>query len=74
MTIELLTMKILINGAPTMLPHVCTIPEALAFAAIDLPPRSAIAVNEHLVPRTALATYQLKEGDTLLLIRPTFGG
>ena len=74
MTIELLTMKILINGAPTMLPHVCTIPEALAFAAIDLPPRSAIAVNERLVPRTALATYQLEEGDTLLLIRPTFGG
>ena len=74
MTIKLLTMKILINGAPTMLPHVCTIPEALAFAAIDLPPRSAIAVNEHLVPRTALATYQPKEGDTLLLIRPTFGG
>ncbi|WP_455256493.1 sulfur carrier protein ThiS [Porphyromonas sp.] len=57
-----------------MLPHVCTIPEALAFAAIDLPPRSAIAVNERLVPRTALATYQLEEGDTLLLIRPTFGG
>lgn len=74
MTIELLTMKILINGAPTTLPHVCTIPEALAFAAIDLPPRSAIAVNERLVPRTALATYQLEEGDTLLLIRPTFGG
>jgi hypothetical protein len=74
MTIELLTMKILINGAPTTLPHICTIPEALAFAAIDLPPRSAIAVNERLVPRTALATYQLEEGDTLLLIRPTFGG
>ena len=74
MTIELLTMKILINGAPTTLPHVCTISEALAFAAIDLPPRSAIAVNERLVPRTALATYQLEEGDTLLLIRPTFGG
>ena len=73
MTIELLTMKILINGATT-LPHVCTIPEALTFAAIDLPPRSAIAVNERLVPRTALATYQLEEGDTLLLIRPTFGG
>ena len=74
MTIELLTIKIRINGAPTMLPPVCTIPEALAFAAIDLPPRSAIAVNERLVPRTALATYQLEEGDTLLLIRPTFGG
>ena len=74
MTIELLTMKILINGAPTTLPHACTIPESHVFAAIDLPPRSAIAVNERLVPRTALATYQLEEGDTLLLIRPTFGG
>ena len=74
MTIELLTMKILINGAPTTLPHVCTIPARRALAAIDLPPRSAIAVNERLVPRTALATYQLEEGDTLLLIRPTFGG
>ena len=74
MTIELLTMKILINGAPTTLPHVCTIPEALAFAAIDLPPRSAIAVNERLVPRTALATYQLEEGDTLVSNPPTCGG
>ena len=74
MTRELLTMKILINAAPTTIPYVCTIPEALAFAAIDLPPRSAIAVNERLVPRTALATYQLEEGDTLLLIRPAFGG
>lgn len=57
-----------------MLPHVCTLHEALDLEKIDLPPRSAIAVNDQLVPRAAFATYQLQDGDALLIIRPTFGG
>ena len=67
-------MKIQLNGAPIMLPHVCTLHEALDLEKIDLPPRSAIAVNDQLVPRAAFATYQLQDGDALLIIRPTFGG
>ncbi len=67
-------MKIQLNGTPITLPHVCTLHEALGLAKIDLPPRSAIAVNDQLVPRAAFATYQLQDGDALLIIRPTFGG
>lgn len=67
-------MKIQLNGVPITLPHVCTLREALDFANISLPPRSAIAVNDQLVPRAAFATYQLQDGDALLIIRPTFGG
>ena len=67
-------MKIQLNGAPVTLPHVCTLHEALNFAKIDLPPCSAIAVNDQLVPRAAFVTYQLQDGDALLIIRPTFGG
>ena len=67
-------MKILLNGEPTLLPSPCTLPEAIAPLGHELPPPTAVAINAQIIPRSSLDDTQLKEGDDVLLILPTFGG
>ena len=38
------------------------------------PTHAALALNERVVPRSALDSTQLQAGDALLIIQPTFGG
>lgn len=67
-------MKIQVNGATAQLPHPLSIQDALQHLGIELPARAALALNGQVIPRAQLATQCLQEGDTILLISPTFGG
>lgn len=65
-------MKILINNQET-LTEVTSV--AMLAAELALPERGvALAVNNRIVPRSAWAETELKEGDNVTIIKAAFGG
>lgn len=67
-------MQITVNGEPHQLPTPLSLREALDSLGLTLPTHAALALNERVVPRSALDSTQLQADDTLLIIQPTFGG
>ena len=67
-------MKILLNGEAKEITGSCNLSQALVELSIDLPTRSAVALNAKVVSRDMFVHTFLSEEDELLIIRPTFGG
>lgn len=67
-------MHITVNGESHQLPTPLSLSEALRQLGLELPTHAALALNERVVPRSALDSTQLQAGDVLLIIQPTFGG
>lgn len=67
-----MTMNILINDKPHVLPERAMLADALE--AIGATPPFAVAVNREFVPRSAYATRALQPDDRVEVIRPVTGG
>lgn len=61
------------NNRPMELADGTTIPQFVA--ALDAEPaNTAVAVNNHVVPKGLWQQTQLKDGDTVLIIKASYGG
>jgi sulfur carrier protein len=66
-------MKVIMNDTPVEL-NVSTLESALSNSDINDYNGLAVAVNDTVIPRATWNTYQLKENDTITIIRATQGG
>ena len=67
-----MTIDVLINDKPFVLPESATLVDALA--ALNAVPPFAVAVNREFVPRSAYAARALQPQDRIEVIRPVTGG
>lgn len=67
-------MKILLNGETKEITASSNLAEFLLELNIELPTRSAVALNAQVISREQFVLTPLMDGDELLIIRPTFGG
>ena len=66
-------MKVIMNDAAIEL-NVPTLESALSKSGINDFEGLAVAVNDTVIPKTNWNTFELKENDTIILIRATQGG
>jgi len=66
-------MEILLNGASTLFPADCTVVRLLAETGFG-DRRVAVEVNGAIVPRSAHATHELREGDRVEIVHALGGG
>lgn len=66
-------MDILLNGTPRALPAGCSVAQLLAEAGLG-ERRVAVEVNGAIVPRSAHADHELREGDRVEIVQALGGG
>ena len=66
-------MEILLNGASARFPADCTVSRLLAETFFG-DRRVAVEVNGAIVPRSAHATHELREGDRVEIVHALGGG
>ncbi len=67
-------MQVFINGKPTRLKKSLTLEQLLKSLNINREHSFAVALNAEVIVKTKLANIQVKDGDTLEIIRATAGG
>ena len=67
-------MQVFINGKPTSLEKSLTLEQLLKSLNINPEHSFAVALNTEVIAKTELANIQVKDGDTLEIIRATAGG
>lgn len=66
-------MNITINNSSIELPDGSSLSKALESASIT-PTGIAIAVNDTVVPKSEYETFELHEGDNIIIIKAFYGG
>ena len=67
-------MELIINSEPTNFDEQLTVEQLIFSQFNELPKGIAIAVNQEVVPRNEWKTYQLNNGNNILIINATQGG
>ena len=67
-------MIVYINNEPRELGEKFLIPDVLSLLAIQHTRGTAVAVNNHVVPRARWESFFLKENDKVTIIKATQGG
>ena len=67
-------MELIINSERTTVDKQISIEELVKNQFTGLPKGIAIAVNNEVVPRSDWGTYQLSDGNKILIIKATQGG
>ena len=67
-------MQVLINGKPTSLEKALTLEQLLKNLNINQGHSFAVALNAEVIAKTRMANINVKDGDTLEIIRATAGG
>ena len=67
-------MIILVNNHEHSVSHQASISDVLAILKIENSKGTAIAINNHVIPKIEWEKYTLKENDSITVIRATQGG
>ena len=70
----MLPMQVIINGRPKDLEGLDHLSEAMNAEGVSKQKGIAVAINDHVIPRSEWAGRKLLQGDKILIIRASAGG